>query len=157
VGKTYKFDDKSVVTLRADTPDDGAGIFVDNAKKAHVDKGKSGSVKLSIAQGKAYSVRFELWNVTAGAFYCLFRISGKIKGQETEVYYYTPAGDTGLVPTPVAWQETFSIQSLPAPKPKVQSVAKAKAKAGSKSKAKKVPAKKAKSKKAKAKKAKAKR
>jgi hypothetical protein len=72
--------------------------------------GASGSAKVSMVPGKAHHVRFELWTLTGGSYHGLFRISGKINGKETEVYYYGPMGQSG--PTPVAWQEEFILECL---------------------------------------------
>jgi hypothetical protein len=108
--RVFKFDARSQATLNVDNVDDGAGIFVDDVKKVQVDMGKSGSLKLGMVKGLAHQVRFELWNVTGGSYHGLFRISGKVNGKETEVYYYGPMGESG--PTAVAWQESFSLECL---------------------------------------------
>ena len=111
MAKVFKFDANTLVTLKADNVDDGAGIFVDNVKVTHVDFGKSGSHVVKVTPQKGVQVRFELWNQTGGAFHGLFRISGKVNGRNTEVYYYAPMGQSPPM-TAVAWQEAFILQVL---------------------------------------------
>ncbi len=89
------------VWLLAQRVDDGAGIFVDNEKKKHVNFNESGEHKLLMQPERGYDVRFELWNLTGGAYHGVFRILDKDK---REVYHADPSGQGG--PAAVAWQQS---------------------------------------------------
>jgi hypothetical protein len=108
MARDIEFDEGSEVILSASNVDDGAGIFVDGNKIVHVNFNGSGSTTLKMVQGHSYVVKFELWNMTGGAYHGIFRIRGIQAGKKAEPFHHDRPGQSG--PMPVVWQETVVLR-----------------------------------------------
>ena len=106
MAKTLRLKPNTTATLYAQNPDDGGGIFVDNVKKVHVDFNQSGSCQVHMGTGQTFNVRFELWNLTGGAYHCIFKVVGVPSDGDhpIELYHANPMNQGG--PAAVAWQDT---------------------------------------------------
>lgn len=107
MAETHPAPPGSLVILSAKNVDDGAGIFVDDREVCHVNFDQSGNYNLRVKPGQTYHLRFELYNVTGGAYHGVFE--AKVQNGPVLVHQ-DQAGQSGPDPDTV-WKHTFFIKA----------------------------------------------